>query len=60
MSELKPMTPREVVDLYLDTRETDLSKSTIENQRYRLNSFVEYCDDQEIETLDELTGRHLH
>jgi integrase len=56
----EPIAPREAVDLYLDTRESDLSESTVENQRYRLNSFVEFCESQRIGTLDQLTGRHLH
>lgn len=58
--DLQPMAPQAAVDLYLETREGDLSKSTVENQRYRLNSFVEFCEEHGIETLDELSGRHLH
>jgi site-specific recombinase XerD len=60
VGDLQPVPPRDAVDLYIDTRQSDLSKSTIENQRYRLNSFVEFCETNGIETLDQLTGRHLH
>ncbi|MFW5905641.1 MAG: tyrosine-type recombinase/integrase [archaeon] len=58
--DLDPMAPADVVDLYLQTRESELSKSSRENQRYRLRSFVEFCEEQGIDTLDQLTGRHLH
>ena len=45
MSEdLEPIGPHEAVELYLDHRETDLSDKSLENQRYRLLSFVEFCE----------------
>ena len=49
------MPPRDAVDLYLDTREGDLSRSTVENQRYRLKSFVEFCEDQDIDSIGDVT-----
>lgn len=60
MSDLEPIEPREAIELYLDHRETDLSDKSLENQRYRLGSFVEFCEENDIENLNELTGRNLH
>ncbi|WP_435360428.1 tyrosine-type recombinase/integrase [Haloarchaeobius sp. DFWS5] len=57
---LQPLDPRTAVDLYLDHREPELSKSSIQNQRYRLDSFVEWCEDEDIENINRLTGRNLH
>jgi hypothetical protein len=37
--DLDPLPPVEAVNLYLDHREPDVSKKTVQNQRYRLNSF---------------------
>lgn len=61
MSEdLEPIDPETAVDLYLDHREPELSEKSLENQRYRLTSFVLWCRSEEIETMHELTGRDLH
>lgn len=61
MSEdLEPLTPAEAVNLYLSHREPELSEKSVENHRYRLNSFVQFCHEKHIENLNELTGRDLH
>ncbi|WP_158855747.1 site-specific integrase [Halorhabdus sp. CUG00001] len=54
------MGPQEAVELYLDHRETELSEKSLENQMYRLRSFVEWCDAEGIDNLNDLTGRDLH
>jgi integrase len=58
--DLEPLGPAEAVNLYLDHREPELSEKSIENQRYRLNSFIEFCHEHGIENLNALTGRDLH
>lgn len=61
MSEdLEPIDPETAVDLYLDHREPELSDKSLENQRYRLTSFILWCRSEEIDTMSELTGRDLH
>lgn len=59
-NDLDPITPREAVRLYLAERETELSKKTIENHRYRLNSWLDFCKEQDIENMNDVTGRTLH
>ena len=59
-TQLEPIEPAEAVEWYLSERTPELSKKTILNQRYRLNSFVEWCDEYELENMNDLTGRHLH
>jgi integrase len=58
--DLEPLPPAEAVNLYLSHREPELSEKSLENQRYRLNSFVAFCQEEHIENLNELTGRDLH
>lgn len=60
MSALQPIGPQEAVELYLDSREAELSEKSLENQKYRLRSFVEWCDSEGIGNLNDLTGRDLH
>lgn len=60
MSDLEPLSPSEAVRLYLEHRKPDLAKSSLENQRYRLGSFEAWCGDEDIDNLNELTGRDLH
>jgi len=57
---LEPTTPAEAVEWYLSEREPDLTEKSLQNHEYRLGRFVEFCDEQEIENLNVLTGRDLH
>jgi site-specific recombinase XerD len=58
--DLEPIPPAEAVNLYLNHREPELSEKTLENQRYRLRSFIRFCEEHGIESMHELTGRDLH
>jgi site-specific recombinase XerD len=52
--------PETALDLYLDTRETEVTTNTLQAHTYRLNHFVEWCEMREIETMEELDGKDLH
>ncbi|RQG89347.1 tyrosine-type recombinase/integrase [Natrarchaeobius chitinivorans] len=61
MSEdLEPLSPAEAVNLYLNHREPELSEKSIQNQRYRLNSFIDWCQETGFENMNDLSGRDLH
>ncbi|EMA71753.1 tyrosine-type recombinase/integrase [Halorubrum distributum] len=60
MSDLQPITPREAVRLYLADREMELSEKSRENHRYRLDSWIEFCNDREIDNMNDVTGRTVH
>lgn len=60
MSELQPITPREAVRLYLADREMELSEKSLENHRYRLDSWLAFCDEQGIDDMTDVTGRTIH
>lgn len=57
---LDPIEPAEAVELYFKNREPELSEKTLENQRYRLKAFLEWCEEAEVENMNALTGRDLH
>ncbi|UHQ96017.1 site-specific integrase [Natrinema halophilum] len=58
--DLEPISPREAVDLYISHRELEVSAKMLQNHKYRLNVFVEWCDEVRIDNLNDLTGRYLH
>ena len=57
--DVQPLAPEEGVERFLRHREPSVRKSTLQNARTRLNYFQEWCDEQEIENLNDLTGRDL-
>ncbi|WP_433628345.1 tyrosine-type recombinase/integrase [Halomicrococcus sp. NG-SE-24] len=57
---LEPIHPDRAVELYLADRAADVSEATLYSHRSRLGHFRRWCDDQDIENLNDLTGRRLH
>jgi site-specific recombinase XerD len=57
---LEPTTPAEAVEWYLAERDPDLSEKSLQNQRYRLRRFLEFCDEHDIDEMNTLTGRDIH
>lgn len=55
ISKMESITPQEAVDQYLQSRH-DVTRSTKENHRYRLNYFIQWTEEQGIEEMNELTG----
>jgi len=60
MPDLEPLDPEEGKELYLEARKDELTDSTISAQKYRLEAFVEWCDESDVDNLNELTGRDLY
>ncbi|QFU82597.1 tyrosine-type recombinase/integrase [Natronorubrum aibiense] len=56
---LEPIAPDEAVSLYLQDRENELANGTIKSYRHKLTRFVEWCDQEEIENLNTLSGRDI-
>jgi integrase len=57
---LEPIGPETALELYLADKENDLAEASLRAHRYRLNHFVRWCDEQDVENLNDLTGRQLH
>lgn len=57
---LEPITPERALELYLDHRRNEVARQTLQSHRSRLEYFVGWCHDQDIENLNELSGRKLY
>jgi integrase len=57
---LEPIDPETAVELYLADRETEVAKATLYSHSSRLGHFVRWCDEEDIDNLNELSGRTLH
>ncbi|PSQ50793.1 hypothetical protein BRD19_00025 [Halobacteriales archaeon SW_7_65_23] len=52
-----PIAPDEAVHLYLRDRQNELADATIDSYRYKLEKFVEWCEAEDVENLNSLSGR---
>ncbi|MFC7229237.1 site-specific integrase [Salinirubellus salinus] len=57
---LEPIEPEHAVELYLDDRREELADLTYSTHRSRLSHFIQWCDERDIDNLNELTGRLLY
>jgi integrase len=57
--ELEPIDPETALELYIAEKETAVADATVYSHESRLGFFVEWCDERDIENLNELTGRRL-
>jgi len=58
--DLQPLSPSEGIEMYLEARRDELSDGTLSGQKYRLDSFLQWCKEEEIENLNNLDGRDLY
>lgn len=58
--DLDPIEPSTARDLYLDHKASHCAKRTVRSHRYRMKYFVKWCQENGIDNLNDLTGRHLH
>ncbi|NUC72527.1 site-specific integrase [Haloterrigena sp. SYSU A558-1] len=54
---LEPMTPEEGVQTYISRRASEISQSTKYEHTTRLNRFLEWCDQVELDNLNDLNSR---
>ncbi|WP_313691449.1 tyrosine-type recombinase/integrase [Halorarum halobium] len=60
MSELQSMNPEEAVEMYIETRKGDTADATVQKHRYRLQKFLEWCGEADVDDTTQLNGRNLH
>lgn len=58
--DLQPISPADAVRLYLESREDDAAASTVNSHASRLRPFVEWCQVESIDDMNDLNGRHLY
>lgn len=56
---LDPLTPPDGIDMYIGLRREELEDSTLRTHKSRLSYFVDYCEEQGITNLNNLTGRDI-
>jgi site-specific recombinase XerD len=59
MSELDPLGPQDGLTLYLQSRENELADATYRTHKGRLSDFINWCEQNNIENLNTLTGRKI-
>lgn len=56
---LQPLGPREAMQMWLGRQRSEKSEATVQSYYYRMKQFVEWCESEEIENLNALTGREI-
>jgi len=56
---LEPLDPETAVELFIDHKSMNCTESTVRNHRYRMKHFLRWCDEREIQNLNELSGRDI-
>lgn len=57
--DLEALEPSTAQQLFLDHKETSCAEATVQNYRYRTNAFVEWCETEGIDNLNDLSGRDI-
>lgn len=57
---LEPIDPDTAVDMYLTDKQNELAAASIKAYKSRISHLVRWCEKQDIENLNTLTGRQLH
>jgi len=57
---LEPLAPTEAKSLYLDSRADELANRSLELHEKHLASFVEWCDENEVQNMNDVTARTIH
>jgi len=58
-SDLEPIEPETARELFLDHKANNCADSTVYNHRYHLNSFLEWCERNDVDNLNEVSGRDV-
>lgn len=58
--QLEPIDPSTARELYLDHKATHCAEATVRAHHYRTKHIVDWCDENGIDNLNDLTGRNLH
>lgn len=57
---LESLEPSTAVEMYLNDRRREVSEDTLQSHRYRLDRFLEWCNEQDMDDMTTLGGRDLH
>ena len=57
---LEALSPADAVEQYLNHRRTEISDSSLQSQEYRLTRFLEWCEETDLQNMNDVTGRRIH
>jgi site-specific recombinase XerD len=60
MTMLDSINPTEAVQMYLDDRKPEVTQNTLYEHKCRLNRFLEWCPDEGVDDMSEVTRRTAH
>lgn len=58
--DLEPLEPGEAMAMYIESREDELADRTLELYEEHLMSFVDWCRDNDIRNMNDVTARTIH
>jgi site-specific recombinase XerD len=58
-NQLDSIEPSDAQELYLKYKATEVTDKTLRTHKYRTNYFVQWCEEQGIDDMNDVTGRHL-
>lgn len=58
--DLEPLDPTEAVQMYKQHRTDEVSTATLRSHGYRLERFLEWCEQENVTNLNNVGGRDLH
>lgn len=56
----KPITPSQALELFLESHATDYRESTLKSKRSRIGMFVDFCDENGIDRLEDIDGMTIN
>jgi len=56
---LEPIEPRTALELFADHKRTEVTDSTVANHTYHVDKLVQWCEQNGVDNLNDLTGRHV-
>jgi len=59
-NDLEPIAPVDAVEMFHSAMVDEHSESTRRSERHRLRAFIQFCDEEGIENLNDLSGRNLY
>lgn len=58
--DLEELSPERGVEMYLNSKQDEYTEATLTGHKYRLEAFLQWCDEVDIENLNDISGRDLY
>jgi len=56
---LEPIEPSSARELFLKHKSTECGENTVQSYEYRTNHFIRWCDETDLDNMNDLTGRDI-